>query len=190
MDSRCVRAHLHYFSTPSTLAQSCPSVRRFRTQLQRQESVEELFGDATRQRLLRTLLRSLLDMQAVYVLTANISVQRIANVLNELLEGGDEPSGQQAEVKGEAAAEQKLGGFFHPPPLLQQLFLPTLGENDNGSSSATPASSSSAPAAEIQPPPRWFTVDDTVRYIPVGGKVKAIQRIVAARGFHLVTVFR
>lgn len=142
---------------------------------------------------MRTLLRSLLDLRSVYVLTANISVQRIADVLNELLEGGNETIGQTgAEAKDAAAAEaeQSGGSFFHAPPLLKQL-LPSLAEEEDsgalGSSGAHEASSSSTPAAE---PPRWFAVDDTVRYIPVGGKVKAIQRIVAARGFQLVTVFR
>ena len=38
--------------------------------------------------------------------------------------------------------------------------------------------------------PRWFAVDDTVRYVPVGGKVRAIQQIVSGRGYTLKTVFK
>ena len=37
---------------------------------------------------------------------------------------------------------------------------------------------------------RSFSIESNVVYVPVGGKVRAIQKIVAGRGYQLVTVFR
>lgn len=147
------------------------------------ETVEELFGGAERRKLMATLLRTLLDLRRVYIVTANISIQRIADVLNELLVGAvglEDYLVAAGSVDGQTRASSAAEDCASGAPA---------ADFSDGLESGGHARCASAVAASQQKP-RWFAVDDTVRYVPVGGKVRAIQQIVSSRGFALKTVFK
>ena len=153
------------------------------------ETVAELFGDDERRKLMATLLRTLLDLRRVYIVTANISVQRIADVLNELLVGAvgleDYAAAGSADGQTTASNAAEDGACSARPSA-------SAGADaaDGTGSGTTCAGGGAAAAAASRQKPRWFAVDDTVRYVPVGGKVRAIQQIVSNRGFALKTVFK
>jgi hypothetical protein len=92
-------------------------------------SLERLFGGVERRRALQRLLAPLLAADQVYVVTANMALNRVEEALNALMAGG----------------------------------------------------SGSRPT-----PNRRFAMNETVRFVARGDKLREIEAIVAARGFVLV----
>ena len=171
-------------------------------ELSHSETIADLFGSAERRKLMSTLLRTLLDLRRVYIVTANISVQRIADVLNELCVGavgleeyaGGAPAGAAGADGGLAAAAGGAdragneGGDGSEQPRAAPAAADISNQWGQWGDGATPVAAAADPSRQMKP--RWFAVDDTVRYVPVGGKVRAIQQIVSGRGYTLKTVFK
>ena len=45
-------------------------------------------------------------------------------------------------------------------------------------------------AAKGEAPIKTFVVDQNIQYVPAGGKIRAIQKIVDAHGYRLVATYR
>ena len=141
-----------------------------------QDDLSVLFGTFERQRALQRLLSALLQAGQVYILTSNMAYTRATGVLNALLASGRSSScraGSRGLCTGISAGASS-----------------GMARSSSGSSTDGEATRASHGADGRTEGPEethgiCFAVDDTVRFVPVGNKLKVLEDIIRARGFAL-----
>ena len=141
-----------------------------------QDDLSVIFGTFERQRALQRLLSALLQAGQVYILTSNMAYTRATGVLNALLASGRSSScraGSRGLCTGISAGASS-----------------GMARSSSGSSTDGEATRASHGADGRTEGPEethgiCFAVDDTVRFVPVGNKLKVLEDIIRARGFAL-----
>ena len=141
-----------------------------------QDDLSVLFGTFERQRALQRLLSALLQAGQVYILTSNMAYTRATGVLNALLASGRSSScraGSRGLCTGISAGASS--GMARS----------SSGSSTDGEAACASHDADGRTEGPEEPQGIRFAVDDTVRFVPVGNKLKILEEIIRARGFAL-----
>lgn len=141
-----------------------------------QDDLSVLFGTFERQRALQRLLSALLQAGQVYILTSNMAYTRAAQCLNALLatsRSSISRAGSRGLCTGISAGASS--GMARS----------SSGSSTDGEAACASHDADGRTEGPEEPQGIRFAVDDTVRFVPVGNKLKILEEIIRARGFAL-----
>eukprot|EP00900_Chrysochromulina_parva_P009717 jgi/Chrpa1/18747/Chrysochromulina_OHIO_Genome00002519-RA len=146
-----------------------------------QDDLSVLFGTFERQRALQRLLSALLQAGQVYILTSNMAYTRAAQCLNALLATGP-AAGSRSSISRAGSRDLCTGISAGASSGMARS---SSGSSTDGEAARASHGAEGRTEGPEQPQGLRFAVDDTVRFVPVGNKLKILEEIIRARGFAL-----